>query len=480
MTGLRALPRWAMLLAVAVLVRALTFGNPLVHVDEAFYFAAARAIVHGAIPYVDIWDRKPVGLFLLYVPAAALGLPLGIWAYQALALASVTATATLIARLADRAGWAKGALPAAIFYLLWLNLLEGEGGQTPVFYNLLMVGAASLLAPRADDAGAAGRRLRYGCAALALVGVALQIKYTVVFEGAFFGLWWLWREHRLGQRWRLALPAAALLATLAAVPTIAAWSWFWAHGYGDAFVYANFRSIGERRGDPLGEQLGNFAILALIVSPLMAMTTLAARLPRAGGTQGAIQRWLFAWAIVAALGVLVFGAYFDHYGLPLLVPLCICSAGFFAGHRHAGRVLMPLLVVILLASQIILLAKLHNRGTPAELRAITRAIGPGPGCLYVYSGSPMFYPASARCTLTRYQFPTHLGRARERGAIGVDQQAEIDRIMAQRPAVVVLGPAYHGERPELRARFVRLVVARYRLRADLPLGNGRIAVYARR
>ncbi|TPG52921.1 hypothetical protein [Sphingomonas glacialis] len=474
------MPRWVMLFAVALLVRALTFGNPILHVDEEFYFATAQAIAHGAIPYVDVWDRKPVGLFLLYVPAAALGLPLGIWAYQALALASVTATATLIARLADRAGWAKGALPAAIAYLLWLNLLEGEGGQTPVFYNLLMVSAASLLAPRPDDAAQARRRFVQGCAALALVGLALQIKYTVVFEGLFFGLWWMWREWRLGQRWWRVALLAVPLAALAALPTLAALAWFWAHGHGDAFVYANFASIGARGGDPITHELGNLALMLLILSPLIAMAILAARCPSTEATRWPLRRWLFGWAIVAGLGVLVFRGYFDHYALPLLVPLCVCAAGFFAQHYRAIRVRAPLLIVVLLASQVVLLVKRHERGTPAQFAAITRSIGHGPGCLYVFSGSPMLYPMADRCMLTRYRFPRHIGQARERGAIGADQQSELERILALRPAVVVLGARYRGERAELRALFERYVAAHYRQRADLPLGGSRIAVYALR
>ena len=141
---------------------------------------------------------------------------------------------------------------------------------------------------------------------------------------------------------------------------------------------------------------------------------------------------------------------------------------------------MPLLIVVLLASQIVLLVKRHERGTPAELAAITRAIGHGPGCLYVFSGSPMLYPLADRCTVTRYRFPRHIGQAKERGAIGVDQQGELERIMAQRPAIVVLGPVYSGERADLRALFERYVAARYRQRADLPLGRGRVAVYALR
>lgn len=473
------LPRWLVLMAVALLVRALTFGNPILHIDEEFYFAAARAIAQGAIPYVDVWDRKPVGLFLLYVPAAALGLPLGTWAYQALALACVSASAMLIARLADRAGWAKGALPAAIAYLVWLNLLEGEGGQTPVLYTPLIVGAASLLAPRLDDAAHPLRRFGHGCAALALVGLALQIKYTVVFEGLFFGLWWMVREGRLGRPvWQVALFAIPL-AVLAALPTLAAWGWFWAHGFGDAFFYANFASIGARGSDPVARELGNLALMALIVSPLAAMAILAARLPRTAAA-GHLRLWLFAWAIVATLGVLLFRGYFDHYALPLLAPFCVCAAGFLADHRRAARVRAPVLIVALIASQLVLLVKRHERGTPAQITAIVQAIGHGPGCLYVFSGSPMLYPMADRCTLTRYRFPRHIGQAKERGAIGVDQRSELVRIMALRAAVVVLGPTYSGERSDQRALVERSVAARYRLRADLPLGRGRIAVYALR
>ncbi len=63
--------RLLILLAVAILARALTFGNPVVHVDEEFYFFTGHSMWQGAWPFVDVWDRKPVGLFLLYALPAA-------------------------------------------------------------------------------------------------------------------------------------------------------------------------------------------------------------------------------------------------------------------------------------------------------------------------------------------------------------------------------------------------------------------------
>src|SRR6478752_3557456 len=56
--ALRSVPSWVVLLFAALLVRAVTFGNPIVHNDEQFYFVAARAWLDGALPYVGVWDRK--------------------------------------------------------------------------------------------------------------------------------------------------------------------------------------------------------------------------------------------------------------------------------------------------------------------------------------------------------------------------------------------------------------------------------------
>ena len=71
--AIAGLPHWVILLIAAIAVRAIAFGNPVVHVDEEFYFVTAQRMLDGALPYVDIWDRKPIGLFLIYLPAAAYG-----------------------------------------------------------------------------------------------------------------------------------------------------------------------------------------------------------------------------------------------------------------------------------------------------------------------------------------------------------------------------------------------------------------------
>jgi len=474
----------AIILLVALVARAITFGDPIVHVDEEFYFATAYGWLHGATPYLDIWDRKPIGLFIVYLPAAMFGLKAGIWAYQIMALASLVGTAWLIARLAERAGWGKGALAGALAYVLWVDFVDGQGGQAPIFYNLLVIGAAALIAPDPGlglDGGT--KRLARGFAAMALMGLALQIKYSVVFEGMFFGLWLVWREWHSGRRWSV-VPLGVALMVAALLPTAIAWFAWHRMGADEAWVYANLTSIIARRPDPALEQFANLMKIVLITSPLIAASVLTWRSRGAAElAERAIRAWLFAWLGVATLGLLLFGSYFEHYALPVLVPASICASGFFGDHHTGRRIILPLLLIGFLGGQTLLVIKRHNRGTAAQFAGVVDAIGHGPGqkrgCLFVFSGESLLYPASGRCALTRYHFPSHLGRLREQGAIGVDQQAEITRILGLKPAIVVFRPPYPGERAELRDMAMGEMRRHYRLRATRQLGGQAIEIYER-
>jgi hypothetical protein len=134
----------AALLCVTVLFRAWDWGNPVIPVDEQYYLLVGDRMLHGAVPYLDIWDRKPVGLFLLF--AAIRLLPGdGILAYQLAASLAAWATALIVRAAAKEIGAAeRGALAAAALYLIGVSLLGGRGGQAPVFYNLPVAAAGRL------------------------------------------------------------------------------------------------------------------------------------------------------------------------------------------------------------------------------------------------------------------------------------------------------------------------------------------------
>ena len=470
--------RWIVLILIALAARAITFGSPLVHVDEPFYLTVAQAMTHGALPYVDVWDRKPIGLFLLYVPAALWGLPASLYVYQAMAAASVVATAALVARLADRAGWRAGALPAAVFYILWLDLADGQGGQSPVFYNLLMA-AAALLVLRASE-----RRSRApGLAAMLLVGAAMQIKYSVVFEGIGFGLWLLTVDWRARRRLFGTIVYAAALCGLALLPTALAVAAYAALGHLDAFVFANFVSIFHRGHDAPVLMAAAASDSAGILS-LLVLAIVGWRRDAADATEREARLFLRLWLLVAMLAFLGFGGWYNHYTLPVMLPGATCAAVVFERRGAPTRwawlwVAIPLGLVFV-AGQKILLYEREHRGTARQFDALAEAVGHGPGALFVYSGPVLLYPATGRPALTSYIFPSHLQFRREAGSIGVDQRTEIERILVCRPAVVVLAPALEDEQPALRDLLKRrLGEGGYVVAPPLKLGRDDMLIFRR-
>ena len=428
----RPLPTALTLLAVALLIRCYDFGNPIVHVDEEWYLLVGDRLLHGARLYLDIWDRKPLGLFAIF--AAIRLLPGdGILAYQLCATAFATGTAWLVWRAARLAGAAPaGAWAAAAVYILWLSLLSGRGGQAPVFYNVFVAGAACLMLrlPAMVERRAVRAIIANGAAACALAGLAIQMKYTPVVEGGFFGCAHLWFLHRAGARPATLTAAGAVWATLGVLPTALAALYFAVQGQAawEAFWFANFTSITLRHGYPAAKIVARLAGTSVQMLPFAVCAGLAWR------ERGPSRALLFGWFVAALIAFAMIGAFFDHYALPLLVPLAIIAAG------PLGR--RPWLATTVAVYGLLLLGfHLHekpNRDGPGVRGvAVAMAAGSGRRCPYVFAGDSVLYLLAKTCLPTPYAFPSSLAYEPERGAIGVDEVAEVRRIMDRRPPMIV-------------------------------------------
>jgi hypothetical protein len=446
-----------LLLAAAFAIRCAWFGNPVIQIDEQFYLLVGDRMLHGALPFVDVWDRKPIGLFLIYGAIRLLG-GTGIIQYQVVATLFAWATALIITRIARSIASARAAWLAGGVYLLWLNFFTGEGGQSPVFYNLFVAGAG-LLTMRAMARDATPRRIfRLGLAAMALAGVAMQVKYTALFEGIFFGLALLWAIARATGRVTPVLGAGMAWVALALLPSALVLSYYASVGHADAFLYANFLSVMERGSAGMPELLQRLGIMALLLSPLFGALALSERAGLWRTHDRAAHHFILAWLGAAIGGLLAFGTYYDHYALPLLVSLCAAAAPAFDYVRRDARIglrLAGLLVAIGLVGIGVnhhLLVK--RKGDAAYISQLAQAIEANRhgGSLYIYEGEPILYLLTGAPAPTRFMFPNHLGEAIEAPAVGVDPTAELRRIVATRPQVIVdaaLQPVF--DTPERRA-----------------------------
>ncbi|MGU3391753.1 ArnT family glycosyltransferase [Sphingomonas sp. M1A8_2b] len=432
--------RWVqalILLLVALAVRAWDFGNPVIEPDQQYYLLVGDRLLHGAVPYIDIWDRKPIGLFLLF--AGLRTLPgNGILAYQLAATLCAWATAIVVVRAARTIGANdRGALAAGVSYLLFISLVGGSGGQAPVFYNLPMA-VAALLTLHLPAKAAAGRTRAIvwsGFAACLFGGIAIQLKYTPMFEGAVFGLAHVWFLRRAGARWRHVLLAAAIWALMGLAPTLAAIGWYRAQGQAafDAFWFANFTSIALRRGYSASDLAMRLLGIIAQLSPLVLGAVLSWRARPRGGVAGETVIVGYAWLGFALAGFFAIGTFFDHYSLPLIAPLAILAAPTLGRSIRMLGLTLAVAIAILLAKRV-----LHPSDAAGAYRvAHVVAANSGTECPYVFIGDTITYHLAHACLPTAYAFPNLLAYDTEQGATGINEATEVRRILATRPPVIV-------------------------------------------
>ena len=463
----------------ALALRWVLFGNPVVHIDEQFYLLVGDRMLHGAVPFVDMWDRKPIGLFLIYAAASWLGGG-GVLAYQLLACASASLTALTIHMLARTIAPARGAWLAGLGYLLFLMLFNCTGGQSPVFYNLpvaLCVLWLVKIASRNDSA----RLVWHGTGLMLLAGLALQIKYTVVFEAACFGGVLLCRAFADGASYRRMLALAALWIAAAWLPTALALGWFAAMGHAHEFIQANFISI-FYRNQPAGPALFRLAKEMLVLAPFwLAIFGTVRRLPAADGRYSAARSVLTLWALAAVGGFLVFGSWFDHYVAPILPPLAVLAAPAFGSDGRGRLATWLMLAVGGIGTIAVVTVNLHQRGNAEEVETASALITShlGGRCLYVFEAEPVLYRTTNACILSRFVFPSHLSSTVEADALGVDQARELNRIMTARPGVVVYSakPIHTPANLQTRAILQAYLAANYTAYATVPIGQNRFTLY---
>lgn len=419
----------AILILAALALRIGTFGHPNLFIDEAFYTSVGTAMHHGAVPYVDVWDRKPFGLFALYWLFTAFT-PSSI-AYQIAAMLFAGATAWVIGLIARPWATRPGRIFGGALYLLALPLFQGFGGQSPVFYNLF-VALAVLGLLRGRDSLRAGQRDWRIAAAMLLAGLAITIKTTALFEALFIGL------YAAGQLRQSALPARAVLGRMAswmllgALPTamiaagyglIGHWPEWWQAMVGANLVKGKWHAA---------TALAQARTMALVLLPFAALALFSGL-----RMEPRDRRFMGLWLVAALAGLVSVPNFHAHYALPLLVPLCAAAAGTLS-HPRIGPVLTGLAAVLLapLSHPFKFAETAQARAQMDRAAALIRTGGAERGLL-VYQGPPYLYVAAGAPFPTPLAFPPHLNHAAERNASTRNTLAEIERVLATRPGVVV-------------------------------------------
>ncbi len=183
----------ALLVIIAFLVlQILSFGYGR---DQGIYALVARTVLEGGMPYRDVFDFKPPGIYLVYALARVL-FGNALWGIRALETASLLFTIWCLTRLARR--WFEnqliGLLAGAMAALVHAQLDFWHSGQPETFGAMLTV--AALVVAAHDKA-----RPSHYLAAGILFGLAGLLKPPLAGGGAVLAFWAAWRQLRAEGGW---------------------------------------------------------------------------------------------------------------------------------------------------------------------------------------------------------------------------------------------------------------------------------------
>jgi hypothetical protein len=440
----------SVVLLFAAALRWAWFGDPIAGLDEQFYLLAGDRLNRGALPYVDLWDRKPAGLFLLY--AAVHYLPGdGVLAYQIVATLALAATGCVTAAIARHFAPRPASIAASLAVVGYGVLLGPGFGEPPIFHDLLTASAVWLLLPIAAGRDALAR----GIFAMLLCGLAITIKTNAVFEGIALGLVLVAAEWRRERALAALLPRLAAYLLAGAMPMLSIGAFYAAIGAFEPFWFANFISITRKSGGASTDALAGLVACFVLLAPLIGLAVLGIRrLPPPG------RLLIVGWTAGCIASFAAIGFFAFHYALPLVTPLAILAAPALG--RWGGRMVMAICALVAMASPFRTAVPAQDFADVMSLRQrIPSAVRTQ--CLFIYEGPTILYHLTAACLPGRYVFPGHFTDPQEADALE-RPSAQILRETLARAPVAILTVGGRAATPNDRILAAELA-RRYRLAA---------------
>lgn len=320
--------------AAALATRIPLLAYPRLYGDEIFYALVGHEWLEGALPYVQIWDVKPPGLFALYALSEAISGD-ALLGPRLLPLLATLAAAIGLWRIGEEwfADWRIGLL-AAIFYCANTLSLGGAMGASELLFAPFVIFGV-LYATHAGFAFAALAALLLGC--------AFTIKQVAAFEG-LLGLILVIRAAQPVARERMRRAAAYCAA--GALPGAAFALIYAAQGkFGLLWESAIVSAFGRTGGDGItlleGFLLyfaGFKAVLPLLLAGLVLF--LERRRLALGPDRDGLARAV-GWLAASSAGVLAIRSMYAHYFLSLVAPLSIVAAKLLVDLLARSKRLLP-------------------------------------------------------------------------------------------------------------------------------------------
>jgi 4-amino-4-deoxy-L-arabinose transferase-like glycosyltransferase len=451
--------------------------------DEGLYLAVANTMLRGGRLYTDVWDNKPIGIFMVYAAIIKL---FGISTFAInLASAIVVFVSSCLVCLIGRevvGAWRPGVIAAFILpaYMLGLGANGvANGANTELFMMVPQGLSVWLLVRHLNHSHTPGQHLRMALVFGLLQGLLFQMKFPAVFEAAALGSVFaigVWRDCR-----RVAVVLAAVTVSVIGffVCTAVVFLYFLRAGGLKDMIFSNFIASRLYVSSPFGIDDFPHAIVMtmrrtsyffpLIVATMVFLIGYVRR--GAAGLDRLPVALLCAWMAGALMSATSTGYFRYFYYITLAMPLVLLGSlalNWALVRRPGWGSHGMVLAVILLAAYPL---GEHIRRTPylllsddyrlvERLVPLARSIAPAGSLTFFADLNPVLYPLTDTVPATRY--PQAIAHVFDEPALfGVNPTAELTRTFDRRPVLIAgsreqLGPTAKFESviaPRLAAEY---------------------------
>jgi len=218
---------WVTIVGCALQILTFSFGR-----DQSIYAVVGDGVLHGEVPYRDLWDFKPPGIFFLYALAQAL-FGKNMMAPRLLEVLAFFGCVAVMRRIATAVFDNKtvGLVGAAVALLIHAQLEFWHTGQPESFGALFtLLGVMLTVEPNARKSSRCyWIGVTFGCAALLKPPLGGGVLVCLAFLTQ--------RERLLVNKPWQALRPALWVGLGFAVPLLLCLAWFWAKGGVEAMYW---------------------------------------------------------------------------------------------------------------------------------------------------------------------------------------------------------------------------------------------------
>lgn len=459
--------------------------------DEAMYALMARELLHGGLPYVTIFQEKPLGP-TVFVAAFMWVLGESIWSLRFIGSTSVAVTALILRELALAGRLSRvAAVASALLYAAFSIELGGMASNLEILFAPFTAGAFFIALKYRHTQDFVMQCLVVLIAGL-LFGLGIWFKYIAAFPGCILFAWlvggWMWHSRLASRRAGLLAGIYLVACLLPTMATAAVYAWI---GAWDAFWYCNigFMPIYKGLSRPAGDIELTLIQVILATYGLVTVALLGVAYWR---HRPVLASMVLGWLLAEVVALSVPWKFWDHYFLLLLPPVCLLAGigidkillRLLPKATRERDAALPAVAMLLVAFIVAFWSfpRLYQRfDRPDPSRMIAEFLSRDPAAtVWVINHEPIIYFLAKRPLPTIYVFPPHLV-----GTYSVlartDPQAEIRRVLEAKPRYLILDLIEMSLiLPKYAEMITESINADYELALAVPGRVDNIMVYRRR